>query len=169
VDVEDGPGRAAAPGGDLGDIGEEEGIETVEGREGDSGDLGERGGDHAEPHRRGHGREGEDVGEQARQGDFFEDVGDQRRRCEGRRDRDGDALREGPPPGADAARSGAIGSARRPAAGEAAELNAAAELDQEPSADRGREEQDPEDGGEAQLPADVAGDGRVDRQGQNCR
>ena len=42
MDVEDGPGGAAAPGGDLGDVGEEEGVEAVQGRQGDAGELGER-------------------------------------------------------------------------------------------------------------------------------
>ena len=99
VDVEDGPGRAPAPGGDLGDVGEEEGVEAVQGRQGHAGDLGEGRGDHAEPHRRRHRGQGEDVGGEARQRDFFEDVGDQRRGREGRGDRDRDALGQGAAPG----------------------------------------------------------------------
>ena len=100
--MDDRPARAAAPGGDLGDVGEEKGVEAVQGRERQPGNLGQGGAQHPQPHRRRHRRHRQQVGgELTVERGFFEVKGDQRCRRERRGDGDGGALGQGRRQGAE--------------------------------------------------------------------
>ena len=140
-----GPARPSAPGRHLRDVAEQQRVDGVEGLDRKAGNLGRRGGEHPQPHRRRHRRQRQQVGEQRRGRDRAEVEGDQRRRRQRRGDRHRGALGERMAPAATPDPRGDRLSQRR------------------------GEQEDPDHRGEAELPADVGGDMRVDRQGDDQR
>ena len=144
-DFEVGPARAPAPGGNLGDVCEQRRLERVDRRDGQTGHLADGGREHPQPHRRRDRGKRQEVGEEGRRRDRAEAVGDQRRRGQRRGDGQSSAL------------SKRLRRAPRPDSGD----------DRPPQ--RSGQQEDADDRGKAQLPADVGRDPRFDRDGHDCR
>jgi hypothetical protein len=134
--------------GDLGHVGGEEAREGGQRLHREPWRLAGERGQHPQPHQWRHRRQGKQVRRQRGERDRPELVRHQRGRGERRGDRHPGALGEDPPP-----------------AGHASPIVALSWRSEELVANRSCPEQDPDHGGEAQLPADVVGCPRVDRQG----
>jgi len=134
------PARVPAPRRDLGDVGEQRGLDDVDRGDRETGDLSHDRRQHPQPHRRRHRRESEQIRDERRGRDRLEVEGDQGGGGHSRRDRHRHPVRDGATPA-----SGADDGGDRPAHGR-------------------RQSEDAENRGEAELPADVGGDLRVDRE-----
>ena len=134
---------------DLGDVGREQAGEPGERLDREPGHLADDRGEHPQPHHRRHRRQRQEVRGQRGQRDRLEVVRHQRRRRERRRDRHRGAL-------------GERRAASRPPASRPRPTSRSV-------ADAGREQQDPDHRGEAELPADVAARAGVERRASRRR